>query len=49
MSILFPLGLGFLGFGGYECATRGLTEHSALLLFFGVVNTLYTAVRMMTR
>lgn len=46
-GILFPLGLGFLAFGAYEYGQYGFTEHVALLLFFGVLNTLYTAAKVM--
>jgi hypothetical protein len=44
-GILFPLGLGFLAFGAYEYSQHGLTEHVALLLFMGTLNTLYTAAK----
>ena len=44
-GILFPLGIGFLAFGGYEYSKYGMTEHTALLLFLGTLNVLYTLVR----
>lgn len=46
-GILFPRGLGFLTFGGYEYSRYGLNEHVALLLFTGTLNTLYTLVKVM--
>lgn len=47
-GILFPLGLGFLAFGAYDYSRYGFNEHVALLLFFGVLNTLYTAAKVMS-
>ncbi len=44
-GILFPLGIGFLAFGGYEYSKYGMTQHAALLLFMGALNIVYTAVR----
>ena len=48
-GILFPLGLGFLAFGGYEYAHQGMTQHAALLLFMGVLNTVYTLGKAMAK
>ncbi len=42
MNILFPLGIGFLGFGAYEYSKYGFTEHVGLLLFMGALNMVYT-------
>ena len=48
-GILFPLGLGFLAFGGYEYAHQGMTQHAALLLFMGGLNMVYTLGKAVAR
>jgi len=45
MSILFPLGIGFIIFGIYEYTQHGFTSHVGLLLFMGILNTIYTAFK----
>jgi hypothetical protein len=42
MGILFPLGIGFLGFGAYEYSQYGFTEHVGILFFMGALNMIYT-------
>jgi len=37
MHIRFPLGIGFLMFGGYEYSKYGFTEHVGILLFMGAL------------
>ena len=42
-GILFPLGILFIAFGGYEAFKHGgIDEHSGILLAMGILNTLYT-------
>ena len=45
-GILFPLGIVFLAFGGYEASKHGMTEHVMLLLAMGGLNIVYTVGRM---
>jgi hypothetical protein len=44
-GLLLPLGILFLALGLYEVHKYGVEEHSIMLLGFGFINIVYSAVR----
>ena len=49
LGVLFPLGIIFLIFGGYEYSKYGMTDHVALLLSLGVFNMVYTGYKVLKK